>query len=797
MKFFFELEDRFGVTTTIDDPIGWDNMTFILERDKGKKHGVFFAFQADPFIYDGEAGMILKTEYNAYGIEGEMYLRISYDCGTGFETLPKMRFVFESYEAIAGSECSVTLPVESLDEAVLLRNRVDQKVNLQTTLAFDGTTALPTYAALPFTKTLPAKSITVTNAANNNVDIAETYPGYWYNTPPAYADQTKGWRQVAFAVPGFVLKTSQEIGQFIVPTDTTVSRDEPMEGNTAGYWEPPPDDSWIHLPYWINDGANTWDNLFPFDSITPILNYDASLGSVYGVMTVTIEGRYNKRWDAYNNAGVTTSVMERAAVYLGILKGGHDQQYASSWQWLSPGTPTGGNAFNIYPYTLGGVAIGVGGDFTFSFNVQLRPGDRVYYFDKVAYRKKDSQNINPALTISNLNGSFIKISGLSKSPDTTCKLFMLNESFSRVCEAISNDKFRFYSDYLGRTDAQPTASATDGCGSYMAITQGLFIRRVELVRTTTPPLFSVSLNDLWTGANPILNLGLGIENDPNRPGFRRVRVEPWRFFYKTGNPALICAGVTDIQRKVVTAEHTSVFKFGFQKWEAEAFAGIDEYMTQREYRTHLTQTNQTLSQISSFVGSTFAIEVTRRKGNTTSEDWRYDQDIFVICMKRTAGVLNVQVGDITGAANITDPASILNFRIRPSVMALQWLPYVLKSYRQAGFGDTIIFTDGSGNVYATGLLTNSPCVIEGHAISEKEDLSPSDMANPNDGVPIDYPERVVYQHPLTVPEFFALLNNASNEIEFYNDQDGGFGWIDRVEYKVNDGLANFSLIPSR
>lgn len=791
MIWYFSLENSIGQITPIENPLGWDKTVFILSRDPDK-HGVMFSYQASPYTYDGLAYRLLKDEYEANGIEGVMYLRISVDCYGSIRALPRMKFVFAQYSDNKGSTCSVTIPVEAQDDLMLLRNRIDQKVNLFSTTSFGGV-SLSTYSALPFVKTLPSKGILVTDNSNNTADLQEAYFGESFTesgAPPGYMG-----RQVAFSVPGFTNIIASEIGGYFHPNDAQQIADVNMVGGFAA-WEPPPS-GYVYLPYWVNDGVNSWDHVFPFEQIPPIVNYDVSLGFTYGPITVTLEGHYKKNFAPVDVFGVPSSGIERMAVYIGILKGYSDPTDASSWNWLSPGTPSGSSGdWNTYPYGTGLTNLPVGADFTFSFTVTLEPGDRIYYFDKVAYRKKTAYTAYNALYITNEEDSYFKVSGLSVAADSTARLFMINEAFSRVAESVTDDRLRVYSEFYGRTDSQPYSVASDGCGAHLAITKGLLIRKMEDTMSSSNWLFSVSMKDLFEGINPIHNIGMGIESDPVRPGYNRLRIEDWAYFY---DPTVMftCDDVDDIKRDVKANGHITIFKFGYAKWEAEQYNGIDEFLTGREFRTELTQANNTFTQVSNMIASGYAIEVTRRLGNITTEDWRYDNDTFVITMKRSGGDLIVQVGDIASPSNILDPDTVYNFRIRPSAMAMAWLPKILASYRNATTSSKIIFTDGSGNLIAEGELSAGNCIIEGEVITENQDISPDNMNTPTDGMPITLPELVTFDYPISVPEFFDMVANPYKMIAYNNDHTNGEGWIDRIEFKMNDDIANFNLIPSR
>jgi hypothetical protein len=80
----------------------------------------------------------------------------------------------------------------------------------------------------------------------------------------------------------------------------------------------------------------------------------------------------------------------------------------------------------------------------------------------------------------------------------------------------------------------------------------------------------VSLKDMWEGLEPIHHVGIGVEDDFYRPGFKLLRVEFWKYFYKT-NIILRCENINKVEQEVAESEHYSTFKFGYEKWEAEEY----------------------------------------------------------------------------------------------------------------------------------------------------------------------------------------------------------------------------------
>ena len=67
------------------------------------------------------------------------------------------------------------MPVEATSAVMDLRNRINQKVNLETVKAFDETTTLAPYSRLPFSLLLPSKGILLQNNAITDSVISTNF----------------------------------------------------------------------------------------------------------------------------------------------------------------------------------------------------------------------------------------------------------------------------------------------------------------------------------------------------------------------------------------------------------------------------------------------------------------------------------------------------------------------------------------------------------------------------------------------------------------------------------------------
>jgi hypothetical protein len=395
-----------------------------------------------------------------------------------------------------------------------------------------------------------------------------------------------------------------------------------------------------------------------------------------------------------------------------------------------------------------------------------------------------------------------------------------------------------------------------------ALTTGLDIRKAKLSDGTDPKMF-LSMKDIFESLSAIDNIGIGEE------GTDKIRMENWKYFYNE-NIVLKCSGINSIERAVKQDALISIFKNGYDKWEAEDFNGLDDFLTSREWRTSLSEVQNTFEKLSRFIASGYSWEVTRRKIGD-SKDWRYDNDIFVVCLINAyRGSINIttvtdsfniipgpssftvgdniqisgtvsnngfysilsitpianslqiflntnlvtevapnaviknlthplyaiEVDNITAPANMLDPKSVYNFRISPERNALRWFDWIAQCYRNITSADKLIFSKGEGNYKAGGLLTDTVCRLEETVIAENADISLDSFSDPDDGTPINFPERVTYRFPLSFTEYALIKADPYGLIDFEcGDCEKGKGWIDEIEYFPEQGDAKFTLIP--
>ena len=411
-------------------------------------------------------------------------------------------------------------------------------------------------------------------------------------------------------------------------------------------------------------------------------------------------------------------------------------------------------------------------------------------------------------TLFNQN-TWLKATVTHKFKDTVTKHFMIHEAFSRTVEAYTGNILKVYSDYYGRTDSQPFAYDVDGCGSLRTIMTGLFVRQFPSHLDTgqspnNKARMSVSFDQIYEAMNAIDCIGYGIEVDPTDSSKKVVRIEPVEYFYNSSTVIMECDNVPELRRVAKTDNYISKFLFGYNKWEAESTMGLDEFNTKREYRNNLKTIKRTLEKKCDFIASGYTLEVERHEefAIDPTKDTSYDNEIFLICLRRDGTSVKVEQGmhclDIPGAQNVIDPDTVYNARISPVRNLLRWLKILNLTYFPLySDPDALwIFAKGDAN-YNVIMELISGCFNEGNPLSESQNVSVADLTTGASGKPLVKPQVVDYDYPVSWAQYNAIKANPYGVVKYreFDTQPWSEGFLLNLKYRPESGSATFELLP--
>jgi hypothetical protein len=727
MYFIFYLDDL-----EIDEPQGFADIVLNIKRDD-TWHGVFFEASTSDLGFYGVAATYLKNKKQTQGLKADVTFKALQACGIYDEPeiILEGKLDFGKYTETCGNTCLVKLPVEKTGCLMTLRNRYDQKVNLDSNTAFDKMTALQQYSKLNFEMELPAKALQASvdgSVGNANEDIIEY-------------DMVGSGGSLQWFRPTYFLQRYNNIAT----------------GNL--------------------DAINNFqcnNNCNDFGPITPQLLFEDVIDCFDGNWSYTIRKKGNLtttggggvfhikmkllKWDAVGDIFTDATLIEELELFNGL-----------------PTPPP--NVDIDFDGTISGTLSGASAP---------AEGEGIYAILEVG------MGGTPHIKVTFDPETTFTLTATKVCPDTQANVYAINETFSRVTEAITDNCLKVKSDYYGRTDSQPYTSSEDGCGSLRALTSGLKIRRAENAA------FFSSLKDLFDGSRGIDNIGMGIEVNPFIPGFDWLRIEPVEYFYQD-TEILALPFVPEAELSVQEQLHYSTIKSGYQKWEVESVNGLDEPNSNREYRTGLSSVNNTIDITSKFVAGSYPIEVTRQQSfaDTGAADTTYDNETFIICVERDAYGFHVEQGNIDNAANVFSPETLYNWRIRPFSNLMRWFKSIANSY--PNITDTtnkLFFTQGTGNYLAEGEIGGAypTCKLENGVKAENRDLSKYDFVDAVDATPLWKPEYVTFKYPLSVADYRTIKSNPYGYVS-YQCGNGEWikGYIQEVRYRLNRGDAEFTL----
>jgi len=769
-----------GVTTVIEEPQGWESMAMNIRRDE-EMHGVFFEFTSSELTFFGEGMTIIRDAYNSYGPDASVFLIVEATCGDNiWQPFYQGKMVFTSYKFTCANACFVSILTEQSDAVTIFKNRLDQAVDLSSNYTFNGG-ILPVYTNLPKNIYLPSKGLYKrTNRIMNN----------------------------DFYVPQSCIQRLNDIGagSGLVTRSCTVYMQFDYEN--AQYDEVK---NWGAVDNWDYNGA--------------------------ALNTLTIEDAGQHQID-FRLKGIVLGAAQTNALILGGSSGSLSNGFLDMWvdvivsvnyvetvigsYYLStttqnPAIAYGGTAggagycMECHPSYGGGptpisnqlvegnqVVAHIGIDNSYSATMTLNQGDTVAVYIRVKQQGQYHQQTGVRNDMYWTQGfkkssdSYFRASLITYKPTTNCEVFLVNEALSRTAEGITDGKMGVYSEYFGRTDSQPFQTQQDGIGSLQSITNGLMVRE-QYVAGQLPKL-NISFKDLFNGLNCIHNIGMGIEDNSYGSFYDKiVRVEPVEFFYQKDNVILTCDSVNNVVTSVLSNRMFSDIQAGYAKYESEDITGIDEFLSKREYRTEWKGVRNSANRVCNFIASGYALEVTRRKGHLTTSDWRLDNDIFIICMKRYLGDIVVEQGHIDTPVNIIDSNTIYNYAISPIRNAARWLKTWFAGFKNPYLAK-LIFANGTGNYHAEGQYSGAN-PIENQVLNEGQPLESNMLLDPEMALPLWKPEQAQFDYPLSMEEYNRIKLYPYGVVKFSCGTDSYlYGYILNIQYKPNQGIANFTLL---
>lgn len=622
------------------EPPGWTDATIEIERDEDLK-GVFFDYSFSSLKWTDQAYWILRTAYEGFGIVANVQLLIEYYCpecpDCQYQFFYQAQFNFTEYKRVDSDFCYIDVPLETSSALLQFNNLYDQKVDLENMIGYDLKTPLTPYSAMGQVITLKNKTVIERIVADNtSVGIGDANFGPQPVSYPLYNDQA------------FIHGDPNISAGYFIPPFTNVRAVEILQ-------------SFVQYP---SIGINIATNI---TSVQIAYGGYNDLGHIGGAYLM-----YKPRLLPINIANLVQ--VEAPSIDI-VFKGfysdigpageGFFQILLISYLYDSNGSRSVNAIIQQSPvYRASGPSDIVNFDFEYNNPAYpLQNGEALMF---AVIFGKFGLGARPNFTFDGNNS--INCEAPTTYVDTPCKVFPVLETMSRIAENITNTELSVVSDYFGRIDSQPYAAATDGEGAFEVLTKGLIMRGLQARQAVLNAqggyldnfnssqsdilnnvnIFALSFEDVFNALNAIHCTGLGIEDDPTRPGKQRLRMERFDYFFQS-QVLMTLDNILEITKETKSGKFYSLMNFGYSKWETSSYDGLDEFLTKRQYRSTFTQIQNTLDKTCDFVTSGYAIEYCRRASGDATQDSEFDNDTFLICvlpMKLTCQSIQFQPGNI-------------------------------------------------------------------------------------------------------------------------------------------------------
>jgi len=727
MDYKFYLDD-----TEIEEPIGWSDLELSMRRDE-KTHGIQFEVSTGTLKFYGQAADYLIEQRTNYGIKANVLFTAQEFCDSPYEPVEEIvgRLNFGKYKKICGEQCIVELPLEEDSCKIVFKNKYDQKVDIDKTTTFNGTTALADYAQLGVELDLKAKALqaAVDGSVDQAGDVIEYDGGSLITGSLHYFRPTYNIQRYNNIATGQL----QAVNNY--------------ECN-AGCVNIGP----ITPQLLFDDVIECFDGTFTYNIRKKGVVTITDGGSLFHIKLLIV------KWDAVGNIFDDAELVQEITLFDGLPTPPTDP--VQPFDGTATGTVTIPAETGLYALLNVGMSTG-----TWHLKIE---------FDSDTY---------------------FTLNAIKICPDTQVKSYLIHETLSRVAEAITDNCVRVSSSYYGRTDSQPFAFDSDGCGGLRMLTSGLKIRRAPEDR------FFASMKDLFEGLNPIDNIGFDITPDEDNAGKFIMNIEQVDYFYRDEEVFIIDAipvGTSELQESM----HYSRVLVGYKKWEVESLNGLDEFNSTREYRTSLDTVSNTLDITSTLIAGSYPIEHTRLQNfaETGAADTKFDNDIFIITLKRMAYDFEVEQDNVASASNFFDPATVYNFRLSPLRNLMRWYKTIAPGYANINSSENkLFFSAGTGNLIATGEVIEGAydqlCKLEAMPLIESQNLFTTNFARAVDYTPLWQNETFAHEYPLNIAEYKSIKANPYGYIS-YQCGNGQYekAFIKEIKFKPAKGMATFSLI---
>lgn len=284
--------------------------------------------------------------------------------------------------------------------------------------------------------------------------------------------------------------------------------------------------------------------------------------------------------------------------------------------------------------------------------------------------------------------TWLEITGSTVAPDTTTDAFLIKDAAESIISKIVGQDAAVKSDYL------------DTCRGYNAIFRGKHIRGWDFATKQ----FSMSFDEWWKGANPLLFLGLGYTEVA---GVKKIEIEDRAHFFNP-TPVVNISNVNKLVRRYDLERIYKSIEVGYKDGlGSESASGIDDTQTKRFFNTDLDGEKAII--LCEWIAASLTLERSRRNRIELQKDDKNDEKIMVVALVPDGDDWLPEFGT---AFNLVTNLLNSDFRINIRHSATR-----LFKRAQAWFNGCMLFSEtgvftfdrGEGNYEMTSQLEESDC----------------------------------------------------------------------------------------
>lgn len=718
--------------TIIDEPVGFDTMKTTLKR--GEYHGMSAQVTVSTLEFYGEVAHYIKSVYDE-DIDAEIQYLVLDSVGNSFYSgvLDLSTLIEKQAEYY-----SVSLKIGEVGVKTMFNNRTTLDVDINAGKTINGTSLAKVSKN---TIRIPNKKIIYTNLLEANEDVvwtSETTPTGRYKLG---GDKSNHWINFALCEK----PTYEEFGTCTPKADIADAifdeEDNVRQAIASEYYDP------------LIDVGTDFEDKYGVGSVYTLeMDLTVVVEAINGDPFPHLDIFWGKL-DPYGSYDVKMVLMD---------KGGWLNMPWSNPGWIIASSAQTKIANDKKSATLNLKYTGkVSANSTNKLD-KLMLGiafrNNLYYNDNVSIF--DARNNVQEMKVTVKAGSYVRMTLQSEFTEkVNTKVMLIKDAFNHVIRAISEKGLSLQSNLLG------------GNSGLLGLTNGYGIRGMN-----DKPM-NVSFKDLIDSLDALSCIGYSV-------GDKYVRVEKWDYFYNDE----VILDIDNPNEKTLQIDTDSIitqFTIGYKKYSTnEDINSIDSIHAERVFSTGVKGVSKAVSKLCVFIADNYAIEETRRKSlQATSDEFKYDENIFVFELNKDSSKYYVQTG-CSNASDLIDYTTIFNTRISPRRMAEQWKER-LSLFNTA---NNITFISGKVNSsasYKTYKTSSNVYYGDLDGIAFKEDQTITRVT------PRMRAEILKIKYPITAQQYQSIMYNPYGIIRV----DGADYWLKEMQYEVVSGETEFKLIP--